>query len=179
MLLQHFDVHPGLTKSISRPNCRSLSCCQKANDLAINPRHFLCSALQASNQRHACNCRANLTRNPSSTSIRHSITSPTFITTTSSHPRCIASPSILTPMAPAQAPRTSTSLTPMPTAYPHQSTRSRPSQCHSPIGWFSKGPTLTPRLNPSLPMGLSTNFKCCQTCLLNLLGALPCNSPKG
>ena len=173
MLHQHIDVYPALTKIILRPNCCSLSCCQKANDLANKRRHFLCSALQACNRRHACNCRANLIRKLLSTSLRHNITSPTIITTMSSHLRCILSPSILTPMAQAQAPRTSTSLNPMPTAYPHQSTLSRPSPRHSHIGWFSKGPTLTPRLNPSLPMGHSTSFKCCHTCLLGLLGALP------
>ena len=173
------STYPGLTKSILRPNCPSLSCCQEANDLANNPRHSLCSALQACNRRHACNCRANFICKLLSISLRHNITSPTIITIMSSHPLCILSPSILTPMAQAQAPRTSTSLTPMPTAYPHQSRFSRPTPRHSPIEWFSKGPTLTPRLNPSLPMGHSTNFKCYQTCLLSLLGALPCNSLKG
>jgi len=179
VLHQSTDVHPGLLENILRPNCCTWSCCQKAKHLANKPRHLLCSALQACNQRHACNCRAIFIRKLFSTSLRHNITSPRLITTMSSHPQCIVSPSILTPMAQAQAPRTSTNLNPMLTAYPYQSRLSRPSPCHSHIGWFSKGPMLTPSLNPSLPMGHSTSFKRCQTCLLSLLGPLPCNSLKG
>lgn len=147
--------------------------------MANKPSLFWCSALQACNQRHACNCRANLIYKLLIISLRHNITSPTFFTTMSSHPPCIVNSSMLTPMALAQALRTSTSLNPMPTAYPLQSTLSRPSPRHSHIGWFSKGPTHAPRLKPSLPMGRSTNFKCCQTCLLSLLGALPYHSLKG
>ena len=148
MLHQNIDVCPDLSKHILRPNCCNLSCCQKANDMANKPMHFWCSALQACNRRHACNCRASLICKLLSTSLRHNITSPPIISIISSHPRCIVCPSILTPMAQAQAPRISTSPTPMPTAYPNQSTLSWPIPCHSPIGWFSKDPISPPGSTP-------------------------------